>query len=147
PMFLDEMALDGGDAYDVTWDGVTAERRGRFHVVVIGAGMSGLLAAMKLEQAGIPYVVLEKNRAVGGTWFENSYPGCRVDVANHFYCYSFEPNHDWPEFFSQRGELREYFERCADRYGVRERIRFGAEVLAARWDGAAARWELRIRVD
>jgi 4-hydroxyacetophenone monooxygenase len=146
PMFLDEMALDGGDAHDVTWDGVTAERRARFHVVVIGAGMSGLLAAMKLEQAGIPYVVLEKNPAVGGTWFENSYPGCRVDVANHFYCYSFEPNHDWPEFFSQRGELREYFERCADRYGVRERIRFGAEVLAARWDGAAARWELRIRV-
>ena len=96
--------------------------------------MSGLLAAIRLEQAGIPYVVLEKNDGVGGTWLENSYPGCRVDVANHFYCYSFEPNHDWPEFFSQRDELREYFERCADRYGVRERIRFGTEVLAARWD-------------
>ncbi|HXJ34324.1 MAG TPA: NAD(P)/FAD-dependent oxidoreductase [Candidatus Eisenbacteria bacterium] len=145
PMFLEEMALDGADARGVAWDGVPAERRERLRVVVIGAGMSGLLAAIRLEQARIPYVVLEKNEGVGGTWLENSYPGCRVDVANHFYCYSFEPNHDWPEFFSQRNELRDYFERCADRYGVRARIRFGTEVLAARWNDAEARWELRIR--
>ena len=71
-------------------------------MVIIGAGMSGLLAAIRLERAGIPYVVIEKNADVGGTWLENSYPGCRVDVANHFYSYSFAPNHDWPEFFSQR---------------------------------------------
>lgn len=145
PMFLEEMALDSGDARDIAWDGVAPETRARFHVVVIGAGMSGLLAAIRLEQAGIPYVVLEKNQALGGTWLENSYPGCRVDVANHFYCYSFEPNHDWPEFFSQRAELREYFERCAGRYGVRSRIRFGSEVIAARWDDASALWTLRIR--
>ena len=145
PMFLEEMALDSGDARDVSWDEVPAARRAGFRVAVIGAGMSGLLAAFRLEQAGIPYVVLEKNDGVGGTWLENSYPGCRVDVANHFYCYSFEPNHDWPEFFSQRGELRSYFERSADRFGVRERIRFGTEVLAARWDDGAAGWDLRIR--
>jgi len=136
PMFLEEMALDGGDARDVAWDAVPAERRASFRVVVIGAGMSGLLAAIRLEQAGIPYVVIEKNDTVGGTWLENTYPGCRVDVANHFYCYSFEPNHDWPEFFSHRGELRRYFERCANRYDVRRRIRFGTEVVAARWDEA-----------
>ncbi len=145
PMFLEEMALDGGDARDVALDGVPAEHRARVRVVVIGAGMSGLLAAIRLEQAGIPYVVLEKNEGIGGTWLENSYPGCRVDVANHFYCYSFEPNHDWPEFFSQRSELRDYFERCADRYGVRARIRFATEVVAARWNDADAHWELRIR--
>src|SRR5262249_40394975 len=80
-----------------------------------------------------------------GTWFENSYPGCRVDVGNHFYCYSFEPNHDWPEFFSRRNELRQYFERCADRYGVQPRIRFATEVVAARWDDAAACWVVRLR--
>ena len=145
PMFSEEMALDGGDLRDVTWDGVPAERRAAFRVVVIGAGMSGLLAAIRLEHAGIPYVVIEKNDAVGGTWLENSYPGCRVDVPNHFYSYSFEPNHDWPEFYSQRNELREYFERCADRYAVRRHIRFATEVVAARWDDAAACWMVYLR--
>lgn len=144
PMFLEEIALDG-DARDVTWDDVSAERRAALRVVIIGAGMSGLLAAIRLEQARIPYLILEKNDAVGGTWLENSYPGCRVDVANHFYCYSFEPNHSWPEFFSQRDELRDYFERCADRYGIRDRIRFGTEVVAASWNDDAGRWQLHTR--
>ena len=75
-------------------------------MLVIGAGMSGLLAAIRLEQAGIPYTVVEKN--AGGRRHlatRTRYPGCRVDVANHFYSYSFEPNHDWSEFFSQRDEL------------------------------------------
>ena len=145
PMFLEEMALDDGDARDVAWDLVPAQRRADFHVVVIGAGMSGLLAAIRLEQAGIPYVVIEKNDGVGGTWLENSYPGCRVDVANHFYSYSFEPNHAWPEFFSQRRELRQYFEDCADRHALRSHIRFSTEVVAAQWDDAAARWQVTIR--
>src|SRR4029077_12012229 len=89
PMMLEEMALDGGDGRDVAWDAVPAGRRTSFRVVVIGAGMSGLLAAIRLEEAGVPYVVIEKNDAIGGTWIENTYPGCRVDIANHFYCYSF----------------------------------------------------------
>ncbi len=145
PMFLEEMALDDGDARDVAWDSVPIARRKQFHVAVIGAGMSGLLAAIRLEQAGVPYIVLEKNEDVGGTWLENSYPGCRVDVANHFYSYSFEANHDWPEFFSKRSELYQYFRDCADRHRLREHIRFGTEVTAARWDDAASRWTIRIR--
>lgn len=145
PMFLEEMALEDGDARDLDWSAVPAERRAAFHVAIIGAGMSGLLAAIRLEQAGVPYVVLEKNDGVGGTWLENSYPGCRVDVANHFYSYSFEPNHDWPEFFSRRPQLRQYFDDCADRYAVRRHIRFATEVVAARWDDAAGLWRLRLR--
>lgn len=144
PMMLEEMALDG-DARGVSWDDVPASARAAFRVVVIGAGMSGLLAAIRLEEAGIPYVVLEKNPNVGGTWFENAYPGCRVDVANHFYSYSFAPNHDWPEFFSRRDELHAYFERCADDFDVRRHIRFGVEVTSARWDESSARWEVSIR--
>jgi len=145
PMFLEEMALDSGDARAVAWDAIPRDQRARFQVIVIGAGMSGLLAAIRFEQAGLPYVVIEKNDQLGGTWLENTYPGCRVDVANHFYCYSFEPNHDWPEFFSQRNELHQYFTRCADRYDVRRRIRFGTEVVAAHWDETAARWIVRVR--
>jgi 4-hydroxyacetophenone monooxygenase len=145
PMMLEEMALDGEDARDVHLEAVPEEAKRAFEVLVIGAGMSGLLAAIRLEEAGIPYRVIEKNDAVGGTWFENTYPGCRVDIANHFYCYSFEPNHDWSEFFSQQEELQAYFERCATRYGVRQHIRFETEVVSARFDERSCEWEVRIR--
>jgi 4-hydroxyacetophenone monooxygenase len=146
PMMLEEMELDGEDLRGLHWErSVPAEAKARFQAVVIGAGMSGLLAAIRLEEAGIPYTVIEKNSAVGGTWYENSYPGCRVDIANHFYCYSFEPNHDWPEYFSQRKDLFAYFERCADAYGVRPRIRFETEVVSARFDAGASLWEIRLR--
>jgi 4-hydroxyacetophenone monooxygenase len=145
PMMLEEMALDGGDPRDVSWDDVPEDLRRSFRVLVIGAGMSGILAAIRLEQAGISYVVVEKNAGVGGTWLENSYPGCRVDVANHFYSYSFAPKHDWPEFFSQRDELRDYFDRCAATYGIRDKIRVATEVVSARFDEAGARWHVRTR--
>ncbi|MGH0035055.1 MAG: flavin-containing monooxygenase [Myxococcota bacterium] len=145
PMMLEEMALDGQDQRVVPFDDVPAAVRRSMRVLVIGCGMSGLLAAIRLEEAGIPYLVVEKNDGIGGTWFENTYPGCRVDIANHFYCYSFEPNHDWSEFFSQRGELRDYFERCADRYGVRSHVRFSTEVVAARWCEDDAQWAVTLR--
>lgn len=145
PMMLEELELDGEDARGFRWDGpVSSAAVEGFRVLLIGAGMSGLLAAIRLEEAGLPYVVVEKNPAVGGTWWENRYPGCRVDVANHFYCYSFRPNHDWPEHFSRQPELRDYFDRCADEHGVRPRIRFETEVVSARFDEAGARWEVRL---
>ncbi len=146
PMMLEELELDGEDARGLRWDEPVSQAAvDAFRVLVIGAGMSGLLAAIRLEEAGLPYVVVEKNPAVGGTWWENRYPGCRVDVANHFYCYSFRPNHDWPEHFSRQPELLDYFDRCADEHGVRPRIRFETEVVSARFDEADARWEVRLR--
>jgi 4-hydroxyacetophenone monooxygenase len=111
-------------------------------VVIIGAGMSGLYAAIQLQQAGIPFVILEKNDAVGGTWYENIYPGCGVDTPNHFYSYAFEPNHDWSHFFAKRNELWEYFERVADKYDLRSRIRLSTEVTEARYDEANACWRI-----
>lgn len=145
PMMMEELALDGRDARDVDWDDVPAEARAGFHVVVIGAGMSGLLTAIRLEHAGIPYTVIEKNDGVGGTWLENTYPGCRVDIGNHFYCYSFEPNPDWSEYFSRQPELRAYFEDCATRHGVRGHIRFRHEVVSATFDEETARWAVEVR--
>jgi 4-hydroxyacetophenone monooxygenase len=146
PMMLEEMELDGADARAFRWDREVSESaKQAFHVVVIGCGMAGLLTGIRLGQAGIPYTIVEKNRGVGGTWYENRYPGCRVDVGNHFYCYSFEPNPDWSEFFAQQKELQAYFERCLDQYGVREHVRFETEVVAARYDEATHRWSVRIR--
>ena len=113
-------------------------------VAVIGAGMSGILAAHRLKQAGIDCVVLDKNRDVGGTWLENTYPGCRVDVFNHVYSYAGEQRPDWPEYHSSQPVLLDYFQDCARRWGIRDRIRFGAGVDAMAWDEHARRWTLRL---
>ena len=98
PMLMEEMELDGSDARRVTMPADQASRDA-FPVVVIGCGQSGLLAGIRLKQAGIPFTIVEKNEGTGGTWWENTYPGARVDVGSHFYCYSFEPSDAWTEFF------------------------------------------------
>jgi 4-hydroxyacetophenone monooxygenase len=116
-----------------------------FHVIVIGAGMSGLLAGIKLKQAGVSFSVIEKNADVGGTWLENDYPGCRVDLPNHFYSLSFEPNHDWPDHFSRRDQLIAYFRGIADKYALRSAIRFQTEVVSAQYDERNAKWHVTLR--
>ena len=146
-MLLEETGMVDRDAQ---WRGVVNEARRKrptaleqFSVVIIGAGMSGLGMAAKLKDAGIAFTVLEKNEAVGGTWFENSYPDCGVDTPNHFYSYSFERNPNWSGYFSKRDELHAYFERCADDFGVRDRIRLGVEVSTAMYDDASHTWIVR----
>lgn len=144
PMMLEEMELDG-DARQLDWDAIPAEQRADFHVTVIGGGMSGVLAAIRLKEAGISFTVIEKNPGVGGTWYENRYPGCRVDVGNHFYCYSFAPNHEWTEYFARQPELQRYFEECLDRFEVREHFRFNSEVIRAEYQQASGSWLVTTR--
>ena len=143
-LLRDELAL-GEDLRAPTWRREDLAPDRPFRVVVIGAGMSGLAAAHRLQQAGVEVVVVEKNDDVGGTWLENSYPGCRVDVSNLFYCYSFAQRDDWPQHFSSQDVLLEYFRDVADRFGLRPLIRFGTEVLAAELDEATMRWTLTVR--
>jgi len=146
PVLLEETRLTGSDLRRFEWRQRPApEKLAAFRVLIIGAGLGGVCAAIRLAEAGIPYTILEKNVTVGGTWFENSYPGCRVDVANHFYSYSFEPNPDWSDFYARRDELEGYVERCADKYDVRSRIRFDTEVVAAVWDEHRRRWKVHAR--
>jgi len=142
----EESNFDGSDPRRFGWrQRPPAERLAAFRVGIIGAGLGGLCIAIRLEQAGIPYVIFEKNDEVGGTWYENHYPGLRVDVANHFYSYSFEPDPEWSDFYARRDELQAYVRRCATKYGVRPKVRFATEVMAARWDDTLSRWELRLR--
>lgn len=110
-----------------------------FRVLVIGAGVAGLCAAIRLQGAGIPYVLIEKNAEVGGTWYENRYPGAGVDTPNHIYSYSFA-KHDWSRHFALQGEIQDYFEGIADRYAVRKNIRFNTQVQWARYDEDAMQW-------
>ena len=145
PMMLEELALDGNDSRAPRWSReVPAAVREKFHVLVIGAGMSGLLQALRLKEAGIPFTVVEKNDSVGGTWYENRYPGCRVDIANHFYSYSFEP-YAWSEYFSRRDELLAYFRSFVARHGLEAHIRYNTEVTAARYDEKNALWDVQLK--
>jgi 4-hydroxyacetophenone monooxygenase len=143
-LLRDELAL-GEDLRAPTWHREDIAPDRPFRVAVIGAGMSGLVAAHRLNQAGIDVVVLEKNDDVGGTWLENSYPGCRVDVSNLFYCYSFAQRDDWPQHFSSQEVLLDYFRSVADRFDLRPLIRFGTEVRSAELDEATMEWTLTVR--
>lgn len=119
--------------------------RGREHVrvAVIGSGFGGLGAAVRLRREGITdFVVLERADSVGGTWRDNSYPGCACDVPSHLYSFSFAPNPDWPRTFSGQPAIRAYLEHVADTFGLRPHIRFGHEVLMMRWDTEELRWEI-----
>ncbi|MFN8025747.1 MAG: NAD(P)/FAD-dependent oxidoreductase [Acidimicrobiia bacterium] len=116
-----------------------------FRVAIIGAGMSGLLTAHRLQQAGVDFVIIEKNDDVGGTWWENTYPGCRVDVPNHLYSYSFAQRADWEFRFTPQKLLIDYFREVADDFGLREHIRFGTEVASAAYDEATEQWHLALR--
>lgn len=116
-----------------------------FRVLIIGAGVSGMCAAIRLQQAGIPFTILEKSAVLGGTWRDNRYPGSGVDTPNHLYSYSFAP-YDWSMYFALRDELEEYLEHVAEKFDLRRSIEFETEVASARYDAAAAEWELDLKL-
>ena len=104
-MLKEELSPENADLRSPDWDISDYGVERRFSVAIIGAGMSGILAAYRLKQAGVNFVLFEKNDGIGGTWFENTYPGCRVDVSNHVYSYSFMQKHDWPHYHSTQDVL------------------------------------------
>ena len=101
--------------------------------IVVGAGMAGLLAAIRLIERGDEVVVLEKGDEIGGTWRENRYLGLTCDVPAHAYTYSFAPNPDWSRYFASGSEILDYFRGVTDRFGLRDHIRFGQDVVSTRW--------------
>jgi 4-hydroxyacetophenone monooxygenase len=119
------------------------ERLANFSVVVVGAGMGGLNAAMQLQRAGIPFTVLEKNAGVGGTWHENRYPGARVDTLSRMYTHTFGVDFPYPYAFCPWTENQKYFDWVADHFDVRRHIQFETEVRSLNWDEAASKWEIR----
>ncbi len=116
-----------------------------FHVVIVGAGMSGICNAAKLKRAEINFTILEKNDAVGGTWYENTYPDCGVDTPNHFYSFSFMRNANWSGYYSKRDELYEYFERCTDELDIREHVKLQCEVVGMSFDAKTKKWTVNYR--
>ncbi|MFC7958838.1 flavin-containing monooxygenase [Rhodococcoides kroppenstedtii] len=138
PEFAEMIAEDMGFAVPAPRE----VRPSHLSVIVIGAGVSGMLASIRLSEAGIDHVVLEKNSDVGGGWFENTYPGAGVDTPSHLYSYSFAPR-AWTSHFGKRDEVWQYLADVADEHDLRSRIRFDTEVSSAEYDADRQAWTVR----
>ena len=115
-------------------------------IVILGAGMSGVCMAIELKRAGIEsFVVLEQSGGVGGTWWDNTYPGAQCDVPSHLYSFSFDRKADWTRVFAPSREIQGYVEDCVERHGVGAHLRLNTLVRAAEYDEGAARWRVTTR--
>ena len=113
-------------------------------IAIVGSGFSGLAMAVRLRQAGIrDFVVLERADDVGGTWRDNSYPGCACDVPSHLYSFSFAPNPDWTSTYSPQPEIWAYLRKVARDHGVLPHVRYRTELERASWDETRGRWQLQ----
>jgi cation diffusion facilitator CzcD-associated flavoprotein CzcO len=114
------------------------------HVVIVGSGFAGLGAAIKLRRAGFDdLVILERGDDVGGTWRDNTYPGCACDVESQLYSFSFAPNPDWTRKFAPQSEIWAYLRRCVEKFGLRPYLRLNCALLDGNWDPAGQRWHLQ----
>ncbi|MDQ3953955.1 MAG: NAD(P)/FAD-dependent oxidoreductase [Actinomycetota bacterium] len=111
-------------------------------VAIVGSGFSGLGLAIALQRKGIDHVVLERRGDLGGTWRDNSYPGCKCDVPSHLYSYSFALNPNWSHTYSSQPEIFDYLRDCAAHFGVTPKIHFNTEVTGAQWDDKAKHWAI-----
>jgi cation diffusion facilitator CzcD-associated flavoprotein CzcO len=135
---------DTGSAYRVTEAPLGSTRHLR--IVGIGAGMSGInmIRTLRLHVKDYEHIVYEKNPEIGGTWFENRYPGCKCDIPSHNYQFSWRPNPEWFGFFSPASEIQEYLCRVCDEEGMRNVIKTSHQVTRAKWNDAAGTWDLEV---
>ena len=117
-----------------------------YQVIIIGAGFAGLGAAIRLRQLGVDEVrLLEKDRDVGGTWLQNTYPGCACDVSTELYSYSFALNPDWSRKYAPQAEIQTYLKACAQRFGVLDQVQLHAEVARVRWSEQQLGWTVELK--
>jgi 4-hydroxyacetophenone monooxygenase len=148
-MYMDEMDLAGVNPRAIR----LAANRGAassssqcdISVLIIGCGEAGLLAGIRLKEAGISFTIVDKNDDVGGTWLENRYPGCRVDVASHYYSYSFGSDDQFSEYYAQQPELYRYFRGLFDHHDIGAHTYWNREVDRAVWDNESATWQVSMR--
>ncbi len=110
--------------------------------LIIGTGFSGLGMGIALQGQGVDFLILEKAAEIGGTWRDNSYPGCACDVPSHLYSFSFEPKATWSKLFSPQPEILDYLKGVTDKYGLRRYIRFNSRAARAHWDDTEHRWHV-----
>ncbi len=138
PMMLEAMGLTESDVHWPT--APPAKALENFSALIIGAGFSGICAAIKLDNLGIGWTLVDSSPSLGGTWLANDYPEAGVDTPNHFYSYTFAPNHHWSGYFSKRDEVRQYCADVADQYRLTKRISFNITVQASTWHEPSQTW-------
>ena len=117
-------------------------------VLIVGAGFSGICMGIKLLEAGVKnFLIIEKSEDLGGTWYENRYPGCACDVPAHLYSFSFDRNPNWTRMFAGQQEIWQYLKSCVERYGLGPYLRFKTRFCEAAWDEAAGHWRIARDLD
>ncbi|WON73638.1 NAD(P)/FAD-dependent oxidoreductase [Nitrosospira sp. Is2] len=115
------------------------------HVVILGAGVSGLCMGSALRRAGITsFVIVEKSAGIGGTWWDSTYPGAECDVCSHLYSYSFDLNPDWSQAYAPQREIHRYLARFAAKFNLLSHIRLNTTLTAARFDAQRGLWLLQL---
>ncbi|KAA0018399.1 flavin-containing monooxygenase [Antrihabitans cavernicola] len=138
-----EMRLNTVD--EVDWTDGRPEGADSFSVLIIGSGLSGIAAARRLHRLGINFEVVEKGDASGGTWHHNTYPGCGVDIASHYFSYSFAPNSQWSRYYAKQPEILAYLRNCVTDAGMQDHFTFNTEVLSANWQDDENLWLVTTR--
>ena len=143
PMMKEELGFDNNSIRDRSINNIK-KHKSKPNVVIIGSGLCGILAGIKLSKAGIPFIIIEKNDSIGGTWYENTYPGCGVDTPNHVYAYSFEPSFHWEEFYSKRDAILEYLKKCVKKYNLSGYIKLNTTVESTVFDEDTKSWNTSV---
>ena len=124
-------------------NGKTASTRNELRIAIIGSGFAGILMGIKLKEAGFNnFTIYDKAERLGGTWRDNTYPGCACDVPSMFYSYSFESKSDWTRAVSPQPEILAYLDHCAEKYGLTPHFKFNTEITEARFDEDEGLWHL-----
>ncbi|CAI7582011.1 unnamed protein product [Penicillium bialowiezense] len=131
-----------------TVEGRAVDEQRPLRVIVIGAGISGILCCIRMNQriANLDLCIYEKNADIGGTWFENRYPGCACDIPAHTYQASFEPNKAWSSFYAKAPEIHRYWKGIAEKYGCMSSIKFRRQASEAVWNEESSKWHLKVLV-
>jgi len=112
-------------------------------VLIVGAGFSGICMGIKLLEAGMQsFLIIEKGEEIGGTWWENRYPGCACDIPSHLYSFSFAPSTEWTRMYPGQEEIHDYLKRCVERYGLAPHLRLNARFREAAWDESESVWNI-----
>ncbi|RDW74818.1 hypothetical protein BP6252_05960 [Coleophoma cylindrospora] len=152
---LREVGFDYEEAYeqlayddfprDVKWTKGPPDSFKNWKVIIVGAGFSGIAAAIMLQRLGIPFEVVERQGGVGGTWLLNRYPNVRVDSLSFLYQYRFTKDYKWSEYFPTGKEVLRYLEHVTEEYKLEQYMKFHHELLAAKWDESTSHWNMIVR--